>query len=107
MADKPSPGANPEPQRLDRWLWFARIMKSRTAAAQLVENGKVRVNRVRVVKPSHLLREGDVLTIALRGEVRVIEVLAMGARRGPPPEARLLYRMKDDGLPSKPSRGSG
>jgi ribosome-associated heat shock protein Hsp15 len=67
-------------------------MKSRTAAAQLVGGGKVRVNRVRVVKPSHLLHEGDVLTIALRGEVRVLEVLAVGTRRGPPLEARLLYR---------------
>jgi ribosome-associated heat shock protein Hsp15 len=82
-------------QRLDRWLWFARIMKSRTSAAQLVESGKVRVNRARVVKPSHMLREGDVLTIALRGKVRVIEVCAMGVRRGPPQEARLLYRPID------------
>jgi ribosome-associated heat shock protein Hsp15 len=87
------------PQRLDKWLWFARVMKSRTAAAQLVESGKVRVNRARVVKPSHSLRRGDVLTIALRGEVRVIEVLAMGLRRGPPQEAQLLYRMVSTGKP--------
>jgi ribosome-associated heat shock protein Hsp15 len=91
MADNPTSG----PQRLDRWLWFARIVKSRTSAAQLVENGKVRVNRMRVVKPSHPVREGDVLTIALRGEVRVLEVLAMGVRRGPSTEARLLYRARD------------
>jgi ribosome-associated heat shock protein Hsp15 len=84
--------ANPPAQRLDKWLWFARVMKSRTAAAQLIGGGKVRVNRVRVVKPSHLLHEGDVLTIAQRGEVRVLEVLAVGTRRGPPQEARLLYR---------------
>jgi ribosome-associated heat shock protein Hsp15 len=84
--------ANPPAQRLDKWLWFARVMKSRRSAAQLVGGGKVRVNRVRVVKPSHLLHEGDVLTIALRGEVRVLEVLAVGERRGPPQEARLLYR---------------
>ena len=84
-------------QRLDRWLWFARIMKSRSLAAQLVESGKVRVNRVRVVKPSHMLREGDVLTIALRGQVRVLEVLGMGVRRGPPQEARLLYRSMGEG----------
>jgi len=79
-------------QRLDRWLWFARFMKSRTSAAELIGGGKVRVNRVRTVKPSHMLREGDVLTIALRGEVRVVEVVALGERRGPPQEARLLYR---------------
>jgi ribosome-associated heat shock protein Hsp15 len=88
MTDKP----NAPLQRLDKWLWYARVIKSRTAAAQLVESGKVRVNRLRVVKPSHTLKEGDVLTIALRGEVRVIEVLAVGTRRGPPHEARLLYR---------------
>lgn len=79
-------------QRLDKWLWFARVAKSRTLAAQLVGGGKVRVNRMRVLKPSHLLRAGDVLTIALRGQVRVIQVLALGERRGPPHEASLLYR---------------
>jgi ribosome-associated heat shock protein Hsp15 len=83
-------------QRLDRWLCFARLLKSRTSAAALVGNGKVRVNRARVVKPSHILHEGDVLTIALRGEVRVVQVLGLGERRGPPQEARLLYRTVDD-----------
>jgi ribosome-associated heat shock protein Hsp15 len=93
-------------QRLDKWLWFARVVKSRTSAAQLVESGKVRVNRARVVKPSHTLREGDVLTIALRGEVRVMEVLALGERRGPPQEARLLYRLVEGiGRPRPPQAG--
>jgi ribosome-associated heat shock protein Hsp15 len=84
-------------QRLDRWLWFARLMKSRTLAAEVVGAGRVRVNRVRVRKPSHMLRQGDVLTIALRGEVRVVQVLGLGQRRGPPQEARLLYRSMDSG----------
>lgn len=83
-------------QRLDRWLWFARIAKSRTLAAQAIEGGRIRVNRVRVVKPSHALREGDVLTIALRGKVLLLKVLAVGTHRGPPPEARLLYERLDD-----------
>ena len=78
-------------QRLDKWLWFARVMKSRTAAAQLVEDGKVRINRTRAAKPSQTVRVGDVLTIGLRGRVQILKVLAPGARRGPPPEARLLY----------------
>ena len=82
-------------QRLDRWLWYARILKSRTLAALLIEGGKVRVNRRRVVKPSHAVREGDVLTIALRGQVLVLKILATGTRRGPPSEARLLYRHLD------------
>ena len=80
-----------ETQRLDRWLWFARITKSRTLAAQLVQDGKVRVNRAKAAKPSHPVRSGDVLTIAIRGNVEVLKVLAPGARRGPPLEARLLY----------------
>jgi ribosome-associated heat shock protein Hsp15 len=96
-------------QRLDRWLWFARLMKSRTSAAELVGNGKVRVNRARVVKPSHMLHEGDVLTIALRGEVRVVQVLGLGERRGPPQEARLLYRTVNSGEQARnaQSRGMG
>ncbi len=92
-------------QRLDRWLWFARLMKSRTSAAELVGAGKVRVNRVRVVKPSHMLREGDVLTIALRGEVRIVEVLGLGERRGPPQDARLLYRSVDNGKRDEQTQG--
>lgn len=86
----------PAVQRLDKWLWFARVLKSRTLAAELVERGKVRVNRVRVVKPSHTVREGDVLTINLRGQVLVLKVLAAGTRRGPPPEARHLYERVDN-----------
>jgi ribosome-associated heat shock protein Hsp15 len=82
-----------ETQRLDKWLWFARVTKSRTLAAQLVQNGKVRVNRAKAAKPSHTVRPGDVLTIAIRGNVEVLKVLAAGERRGPPPEARQLYEV--------------
>jgi ribosome-associated heat shock protein Hsp15 len=78
-------------QRLDKWLWFSRMLKSRTLAAELVSQGKVRLNRARVVKPSQTVRPGDVLTIALRGRVQVLRVLATGERRGPPEEARQLY----------------
>ena len=85
-----------EVQRLDKWLWFSRILKSRTLAAQLVTDGKVRINRARVTKPSHTLRRGDVLTIAMRGNVKIVKVLALGHRRGPPPEARLLYEILGD-----------
>jgi ribosome-associated heat shock protein Hsp15 len=80
-----------EGQRLDRWLWFSRLVKSRTAAAQLVADGKVRVNRVRVLKPSHAVRPRDVLTIALRGQIRVVRIVECGHRRGPPLEAKMLY----------------
>ena len=80
-------------QRLDKWLWFARVVKSRTLAADVVANGKVRVNRVRAAKASQALRPGDVLTLALGGRVRILRVLAPGARRGPPAEARKLYEL--------------
>ena len=80
-------------QRLDKWLWFARIVKSRTLAAQLVQDGKVRVNRAKVAKPAQTVRADDVLTIVIRGNVQVLKVVAPGARRGPPAEARLLYEV--------------
>ena len=80
-------------QRLDKWLWFARIAKSRTLAAQLVQDGKVRVNRAKVAKPAHAVRPDDVLTIVIRGNIQVLKVLAPGVRRGPSAEARQLYEL--------------
>jgi ribosome-associated heat shock protein Hsp15 len=80
-------------QRIDKWLWFARIIKSRTLAAQLVTEGKVRVNRAKAIKPSQTVRAGDVLTVTVRGRVDIFKVLAPGERRGPPEEARRLYEV--------------
>jgi ribosome-associated heat shock protein Hsp15 len=77
--------------RLDKWLWFARVVKSRTLAAGLVEEGKVRLNRERTTKPSQTVRVGDVLTIAVGPRIRVLEVAAIGSRRGPASEAQALY----------------
>jgi len=79
-------------QRLDKWLWFARVIKTRTLAAGLVTDGKVRVNRERIVKPSQSVRAGDVITVTVGGHVRILEVVAAGNRRGPPVEAQSLYR---------------
>jgi ribosome-associated heat shock protein Hsp15 len=81
----------PGTQRVDKWLWFARVVKSRTQAAQLVADGKVRINRVKVLKPSQTIKAGDVLTIAVRGRIDVLQVVEPGERRGPPTEARQLY----------------
>lgn len=78
-------------QRLDRWLWFARFLKSRTLAASLVESGRIRLNGERVSKAARSVKPGDVLTFPLGDHVRVIRILAPGARRGPASEARLLY----------------
>lgn len=78
-------------QRLDKWLWYARLAKTRSIAARLVDSGKVRVNRVRVVKPSRLVHVEDVLTVMIGGRLRILRVRGPGARRGPAAEARQLY----------------
>jgi ribosome-associated heat shock protein Hsp15 len=79
-------------QRLDKWLWFARVIRTRTLAAGLVTDGRVRVNRERIVKPSQSVRPGDVITVSVGAHVRVLEIVAVGSRRGPPTEAQSLYR---------------
>jgi ribosome-associated heat shock protein Hsp15 len=77
--------------RLDKLLWFARIVKTRASAQALVEKGRLRLNN-RVVDKAHVaIRAGDVLSFAQRGTVRVLRVEALPARRGPPAEARALY----------------
>ena len=78
-------------QRIDKWLWFARFAKSRSIAQKLVTGGKVRVNRDKIDQSSRLVRPGDVLTLSLERQVRVVKILDPGTRRGPAPEAQLLY----------------
>jgi ribosome-associated heat shock protein Hsp15 len=78
-------------QRLDKWLWCARFMKARGDCAGLVNEGAVRINRQPTDKAHARLRIGDVLTVAIRGDVRVLRVTALAARRGPAAEARALY----------------
>lgn len=78
-------------QRLDKWLWYARIVKTRSSAAKLVAAGHVRVNGVRVTQAARLVQAGDVLTIALAHTTLVLEIAAAGTRRGPAEEARQLY----------------
>ncbi len=78
-------------QRIDKWLWFARLTKTRTLAQKLAISGRVRVNREKVDAASQLIKAGDVLTIAGDRDVRVLKVVAPGTRRGPAPEAQLLY----------------
>ncbi|MGZ9034688.1 MAG: RNA-binding S4 domain-containing protein [Rhodospirillales bacterium] len=77
--------------RLDKWLWHARFYKSRSLAAKLCETAPMRVNGSAVAKAHYLVREGDVLTFVWNGRIRVVRVLALGIRRGPASEARMLY----------------
>jgi ribosome-associated heat shock protein Hsp15 len=79
-------------QRLDKWLWFARVVKTREAAAALVESGHVRLNSQKTLKPGHGVKPGDVLTIVLNSRVRVLHVEALAERRGPAAAASLIYR---------------
>lgn len=90
-----------ERQRLDKWLWFARVVKTRTLAARLVSEGHTRINGLRQDAPSKQVSPGDVLTIALERQVRVLKVIAPGVRRGPFEEARLLFEDLSEQAPAR------
>ena len=79
-------------QRLDKWLWCARFLRARSECARLVAGGLVRVNRQPTDKPHARVRVGDVLTVPLGREVRVVRVAGLATRRGPAAEARQLYQ---------------
>lgn len=80
-----------ETLRLDKFLWFARLAKTRQLAQQMAEQGRLRIGG-RVIDRAHApVRVGDVLSFALHGRVRLIRVVALPARRGPPADARLCF----------------
>jgi ribosome-associated heat shock protein Hsp15 len=78
-------------QRIDKWLWHARVVRTRSAAAELVTAGGVRLNGARVDAASRLVRAGDVVTIALDRSIRVLRVIGFAERRGSAEAARVLY----------------
>ena len=83
--------------RLDRYLFFIRLVKSRTLAQGLIEEGHVRVDGKRVAKSAEEVGVGSVIALPLRGRVRVLRVACLPARRGPASEARLAYEEIDEG----------
>lgn len=83
--------------RIDRLLVYLRFARTRSAAQALIDTHALRRNRKHVLRGSEQARTGDVLTIALGDRVRVIELLALPDRRGPPAHARSHYREVDDG----------
>jgi len=84
-----------EAVRIDVWLWRARFFKTRSLAARMVDEGRVRMTRAgvetRIDKPARLVKPGDALVFALGGRLTAVKVEALGVRRGPPAEARALY----------------
>jgi ribosome-associated heat shock protein Hsp15 len=81
----------PDRQRIDRWLWHARVVRTRDAAAALAGAGYVRVNGARIDAPSRMVRTGDVITVALDRTVRVLKVKSFAQRRGPAGTGQSLY----------------
>ena len=81
----------PDRQRIDRWLWHARLVRTRDAAAALAGAGYVRVNGMRIDAPSRMVRTGDVVTVALDRRVRVLKVSGFRPRRGPAGTGETLY----------------
>jgi ribosome-associated heat shock protein Hsp15 len=78
-------------QRVDRWLWHARVVRTRSDAAALVEAGFVRLNGKRVTAASQKVALGDVVTLALDRSVRVLRVEGFCNRRGASGAARAIY----------------
>jgi ribosome-associated heat shock protein Hsp15 len=81
---------------LDKWLWCARFMRHRSDCTALVARGSIRINRQPTEKAHARLRIGDILTVPVHGTVRVVRVVSLALRRGPAPEARMLYEEISD-----------
>lgn len=77
--------------RADKWLWYARVYKTRTLASTSIKTGKVRVNQEKISSPSRAVSPGDVFTVTLGRQIKVLKVVELGSRRGPASEAQQLY----------------
>lgn len=84
-------------QRIDRYLWYARLAPNRSAAQALAARGIVRLNGRRIERAHVPVRRGDLLTLPLGAHVRVIRVIELPSRRGPAPEAQSLYEYIETG----------
>jgi len=92
--------------RIDRFLFFIRLIKSRTQAQEVLHAGHVRIDGRRVEKCSDPVRIGSIVALPLRGSVRILRVLTLPARRGPPAEARACYEELGEPGPSTPVDGT-
>ena len=82
--------------RLDKWLFHARFYRTRTLAQAATTAGRVRLNGIKVDKPGHVVKPGDVITLGKGAQVVVVRVLALAARRGPATQASALYQVLED-----------
>lgn len=89
--------------RIDRFLFFIRLVKSRTLAQALIEKGHVRIDGKRVEKPSDSVHKGSILAFPLHDRVRVLRVISLPTRRGPAPEARACYEELGIDEPEQPT----
>ncbi|MET0369834.1 MAG: RNA-binding S4 domain-containing protein [Sphingobium sp.] len=90
MAETPAAGHGPS-LRIDKFLFFARLAKSRTAAQKLAEEGYIRLNGRRIDRAHAPVRAGDLITFPHPSGVRVVRVADLPDRRGPAPEAQRCY----------------
>ncbi|AEQ52930.1 RNA-binding S4 domain-containing protein [Pelagibacterium halotolerans] len=96
------PAETPDRQRLDKWLWHARITKTRTLAQKLIESGAVRVNGQRVLDTDRKVGAGDGLTIQIHTRLKVLRIAALAERRGSATVAATLYAdISPQGIPEK------
>jgi ribosome-associated heat shock protein Hsp15 len=95
-------------QRIDKWLWHARVVRTRSAAAALADSGLVRINGARIDTSSRPVRPGDVVTVALDRNVRLLKVIGFAERRGDADAARLLFEdmTPPPAPPREPSAGA-
>ena len=91
--------------RIDRFLFFIRLVKSRTLAQAIIEQGHVRIDGRRVEKVSEEVRAGSVVAVPLHDRVRILRVVALPARRGPASEARACYEELTQGNPRPSEAG--
>tara|TARA_Y100000991_G_C21822152_1_gene284355 strand:- start:10 stop:444 length:435 start_codon:yes stop_codon:yes gene_type:complete len=92
--------ANETGLRLDKWLWYARFFKTRALASKAISNGRFRLDGDVMSKPHRQAKCGQVLTFSQGMRIRVVRIKALGSRRGPAPEAALLF---DDLAPNEPA----
>jgi len=94
-------------QRIDKWLWHARIIKSRSLAQKLITSGKVRVDTVKITNASSQVRSSNVLTISLERDIKIIEITGIPKRRGPFSEAQTFYNDLTPPKEPKPKNTKG